>query len=180
MNPAASDAPEYPIRPLAPIKRGALIALAFAGSTMYALFYGWLFPAVLYHRAAVVGIAAGSSWLIFGCVLLGVSGRLPSESPGSRVLNWMDASLIAIAWGMGVKMMGLMLNVYLLAVDSVLFHAAVQIMTLLAADVLMGIVFVHRARELGVSLGRGITLWLMALNLPFALILTFLLMIGGV
>jgi heme/copper-type cytochrome/quinol oxidase subunit 2 len=55
---------------LRPVTRGALTALAFAGSAAYALSFAGAADAQRWTaHAAAIGVAAGISWVVFGVLL---------------------------------------------------------------------------------------------------------------
>ena len=112
---------------------------------------------------------------MFGATLMAVTRGRPS------VWSWMDACLVPIAWGIGVKMVAVAINLGLAQLDFTHrvplggVHAAV----LLTADLVMGTLFVQEARRRGVLAREGVMLWV-ALNGYFALLLFTLIRIGGV
>ena len=145
-------------------RRTLLTAVAFGGSTLYALSFAnvperarWL------PIAAAIGIAAGVSWIVFGLVLLGVTRRRPS------IWHWADVCLRTMAVGMTIKMTTVLAN--LVAPPGAGFHLAV----LLVANLTMAGMFVAQARPLGVSLRAGLGLWFGVLNGVFAVVLAGLL-----
>ena len=145
-------------------RRILLTAVAFGGSTLYALSFAnvperarWL------PVAAAIGIAAGVSWIVFGLVLLGVTGRRPS------VWHWADACLRTMAVGMTIKMTTVLAN--LVAPPAAGFHLAV----LVVANLAMAAMFVAQARLLGVGLRAGLGLWFGVLNGVFVVVLASLL-----
>ncbi|GDY21986.1 hypothetical protein LBMAG56_33330 [Verrucomicrobiota bacterium] len=145
-------------------RRILLTAVAFGGSSIYALSFAhaperarWL------PVAAAIGVAAGVSWIVFGLVLLGVTGRRPS------VWHWADACLRTMAVGMTIKMTTVVAN--LVAPTAAGFHLAV----LVAANLAMAAMFVAQARPLGVSVRAALALWFGVLNGVFAIVLAGLL-----
>ena len=145
-------------------RRFLLTAVAFGGSTLYALSFAnvperarWL------PIAAAIGIAAGVSWIVFGLVLLGVTRRRPS------IWHWADVCLRTMAVGMTIKMTTVLAN--LVAPPTAGFHLAV----LVAANLAMAAMFAGQARPLGVSVRAALALWFGVLNGVFAVVLAGLL-----
>ena len=154
--------------------RVLLCAVAFAGSTVYALSFVPLHVPDATRIATYVGVAAGLSWLLFGATLLAATRGLPS------LLSWMDACLVPIAWGIAIKMLGVFINLvlahldYLGRIPLLPAHAAI----LLTADAVMGTLFCHQANDRGISTPHAILLWL-TLNAYFAVLLFTLIHFGG-
>lgn len=148
-------------------RRLVLAAVAFAGSTAYALSFAVADGGkTLVPLATAIGIAAAISWICFGLVLLMVTRCRPS------VLHWADVCLVAMAYGIGVKTTSMILNL----VTSVpfAFHTGV----LIFANIVMGTIFVFRARVLGLKIFPALLLWFFVLDGLFAAIL-FVLKRGG-
>ncbi len=122
--------------------------------------------------AAAVGISAGLSWLLFGLLLL-IVGR-----GGISLLSWMDGCLTTMSWGVGVKMVGVVVNLSGLGgADRGLW--IVQSMLLVVADIVMGFVFVEQGRLRGVRRVAAISLWIFGLNVFMAILLPVVMRLSG-
>ena len=154
------------------VRRGALIALAFAGTALYVSGIYFLAPS-FFPIALMVGIAAGVSWPIFGFFLLYVG------NPHAGAWEWADDCLDAIRVGIFIKTAAVLATG--LAVSIAMIPQSVttvfQIAALLIADVAMGYRFTNSATARGMSRSVAIVLWLAVLNGVFAQLL--LLMVKG-
>ena len=141
-------------------RRFLFVGVAFTGSTVYALSFTnipqreqWL------SVASAIGIAAGTSWVVFGLTLLWVTRQHPS------VLVWADVCLVTMATGIAVKMITVIAN--WVSPPSAWFHLVV----LLMADLTMAWVFIQHARRLGLRPIRAAVLWVGVLNGFFAIVM---------
>jgi hypothetical protein len=155
----------WPETTLTTAGRLALGAVAVGGTIAYA----WSFTRVasagpLLPLATAVGIAAGVSWLVFGAVLLIVTGARPS------IAGWVDACLHTMAVGMAVLSAATLANVAWPALP-LAWLLAVHGCALLASNIVMAARFVARARALGLPPVAAVTFWMVGLNATFAAIL---------
>jgi hypothetical protein len=157
------------MRDLTPVRRLALGALAFAGSTAYAASFLFITDAAqLVRIASAVGISAGCSWILFGAILL--------RSRGPGAWGWFDICLRTIAVGIGAKSAGMILNILVgaLRLQSAVPVGLCHLLILPAADGAMFLIFARQSRSFGVPAGASAKLWLI-LNALFVAILTILL-----
>lgn len=160
-----------------PITRALLVALAFAGSAVYALSFAATTPAQRWvAQAAAVGVAAGLSWILFGVLLIAVTRGRP------LVVSWMDACLRTMAVGIAVKMAAVLLNVAWWGGVTHLPDArqflVIHLVILACADAAMGARFCAESAARGVSIARAAALWV-ALNFVFGVLLFTFSRIGG-
>src|SRR5437867_1666888 len=93
------------IVPLTILRRVLLVAVAFGGSAIYALSFALAYDSsTVTAMACLVGLAAGTSWIIFGLVLLGTTHCRPT------VLAWADACLVTMGAGIATKSASIVLN----------------------------------------------------------------------
>jgi hypothetical protein len=121
---------------------------AFAGTAVYAASFSLIRESMqLLPVAAAIGIAAGASWIGFGIILLIVTKRRPS------IMDWADACLATMATGNAILLVSVAANATIFLFGSkegqiagtlIPLHAAV----LIAADIIMGSVFIQRAAKL--------------------------------
>ena len=159
---------------LSTIKRLLLGGFAFVGTALYAASFALIRENIhLLPIAAAVGAAAGVSWIVFGITLLIVTKRRPST------MHWADACLVTMATGNLILLVSALANTIIFAFVSkeepvagtlIPLHAAV----LIAADVIMGSIFIRRAVDLGLGRWAAALMWVFALNGFFALILLLL------
>ncbi len=171
MNPAIAPPLSIPMRTL-------LTAVAFVGSTLYALSFWLVYGGdKVTAMAWAVGASAGGSWIIFGLVLLGVTRCRPS------VMAWADACLLTMSAGMATKTLSMALNLGAYLVRSgaevtpvpMPLHYAV----LASANLIMAVVFIRRARRLGLSAPKAAAMWFVVLNGLFVVIIMSLRGSGG-
>lgn len=162
---------------LHPVMRGALIALAFAGSAAYALSFAGAADVQRWTaHAAAVGIAAGISWIVFGVLLITFTSARPS------VISWMDACLLTIAVGMAIKMIAVAMNLVWWWSDAFAPRAAhlavIHLAILFCADAAMCARFCVESAARGVSMRTAAALWI-ALNFVFGVLLFIFWRMGG-
>jgi hypothetical protein len=173
-NSAAPSLSDWPMRV-------ALGVIAVGGTLAYTASFRAV-PRVdwIVGAGACIGLAAGLAWLFFGGVLLLVAGARPSA------LAWADACLRTMATGILVLMPAAVLNVNAESVTSstddggLWFFAGTHLVLLAAANAVMLAKFLREARALGLYGPTALTLWMLALNGSFAVILMFLYWIGAV
>ena len=150
---------------------------AIAGTCIYAASFALIEEgAKLASVATAIGIASGISWPGFGVILLFVTRCRP------RILAWADACLITMIAGIVVLMLSALLNMSAFAIKASEAAGAltmIHIAILIAADLLMALVFIYLARRLGLSRLLAATLWVVALNGIFAGLLFLLSRSGG-
>lgn len=147
------------------LRRLALGSVAAGGTVAYA----WSFTRVanagpLLPLATAVGSAAGVSWLVFGAVLLTVTGARPS------IAGWVDACLHTMAVGMAVLSTATLANLAWPAI-SLTWLLSVHGGALVVSNVVMAARFVARARVLGLPPAAAVTFWMVGLNATFGAIL---------
>ncbi|MCI0486664.1 MAG: hypothetical protein L0229_08700 [Blastocatellia bacterium] len=146
--------------------------VAIAGTVIYAASFALIEEsAKLVPVARAIGIASGVSWPVFGVILLLVTRCRP------RVLAWADACLITMIAGITVLMLSALSNVaafVIKAIESAGASTTIHTAILIAADLLMAVVFVRHARMLGLGRALAVTLWVVALNGIFAALLILL------
>lgn len=154
------------------IRRSDLVFVIVAtlGTVAYSMsFKAAEFDIRVWGIACAIGWAAAISWLGLGCVLAAMS------RPGSSVwgqiplVGWFRICLKTMAIGMVILSCGTVLNLVIFATGPA-FEGSVpaHIGILVASDVVMGILFVNRARTLGLSLLHATSLWILVLNGLFA------------
>ncbi len=160
---AASSAEPYD-SPLSWTTRLALGAIAIVGTIIYAASFALTsYRDSLLPIAIAIGIASAVSWPGFGVSLLMVTRCRPS------VMAWADACLIAQCTGIAVLMISGALNLILYFVrpqpsspiDGIAYLHGTIVM---AADVVMAIGFVRRAKQRGMTGRVALALWVLALN----------------
>jgi hypothetical protein len=157
-----------------PLSWGARILfglIAFVGTVVYAASFGIFEQSEnILQAAKSIGVSSGLSWIGFGAVLLGATRFRPS------ILAWADACLRAQAAGIAVLMASVLVNLMSLAGGSALSPSgtdfkAVHAVILIAADVLMAVLFARRATRLGMRFSLALALWIFVLNGLFILFL---------
>lgn len=158
-----------PQQPLSTAKRLLFGGFAFAGTAVYAVSFSLIRESFqLLPIAAAIGIAAGVSWIGFGIILLIVTRLRPS------IMDWADACLATMATGNAILFVSVAANVIIFLFGSkegpiagtlIPLHAAV----LIAADIIMGSIFIQRSSSLGLGRFTAAALWIFGLNGLFAL-----------
>jgi len=166
------------------LARALLIAVAFAGSAVYAGSYRLIVSASdLTSIAAAIGIAAAIAWVGFGFLLLTVAQMQPRRFATVSVWHWADVCLVSMSIGMAIKFIGVGGNVIASALmgDRVelALIAPMQLALLVFTDVVMGCIFVRLSARLGLPTSKAVMLWVVALNGIFAAALSGLLVYGG-
>lgn len=154
-----------------------LVMVATLGTVAYAISFKVAeFDIRVQGIAYAIGWAAGISWLGLGCVLAAMS-RPRSFIMGRQIplVKWFRICLRTMAVGMAILSCGTALNLVMfttsLAFDGL---AVAHLGILIASDVVMGIIFVSRARTLGLPPLVATSLWVLVLNGLFACALLLL------
>lgn len=147
-----------------------LVMVATVGTVAYAISFKVAeFDIRVQGIACAIGCAAAISWLGLGCVLAMMS-RLGSRAvERTPPMGWFCTCLRTMAVGMAILSCGTVLNLVIYA-TSLTFDglAAAHIGILIASDVVMGVVFVSRAKALGLPRLHAASLWVLVLNGVFA------------
>jgi hypothetical protein len=155
----------------------ALVMVATVGTVAYAMSFKVAeFDIRVQRIAYAIGWAAGISWLGLGCVLAAMS-RTGSFKLGRQIslVNWFRICLRTMAIGMAILSCGTVLNLVMFATSLAFDRLAIaHLGILIASDVVMGIIFVSRARSLGLSPLVATSLWVFVLNGLFACTLLLL------
>lgn len=154
-----------------------LVMVATVGTVAYAMsFKVAVFDIRVQGIAYAIGWAAGISWLGLGCVLAAMS-RPGSFTLGRQIplVKWFRICLTTMAIGMAILSCGTVLNLVMFATSLAFDGLAVAHLGILfASDVVMGIIFVSRARTLGLPPLGATSLWILVLNGLFACTLLLL------
>lgn len=167
-------------RLLAPLSMSARVALgllAFFGTAVYSSSFA-LRPdaAKLVPLATGIGISAGLAWMVLGQAILAIYKRGHAGVRGSVVvMMWFDTCLLAMGVGEVVLVGAAALNFVAWAMGNtwglpLWGHGAMLVL----ADVLMGAMFVGRARGFGIRGWVATALWVGVLNGSFGVFLWML------
>lgn len=162
---------------LAPLSRSARVALcilAFAGTALYSSSFALRPDAVrLVPLATGIGVSAGLAWMVLGQAILALYRRGHGGVRGSVVvMMWFDTCLLAMGVGEVLLVGAAALNFAAWAGGNAWSvplwgHAAI----LVCADVVMGAMFVGRARAFGIRAWVALALWVGVLNGSFGVFL---------
>lgn len=148
--------------------RVLLGGLAIAGTAVLAATFA-VSPQThpLLPTAAMVGTATGVSWVLFGGILL-LTGRRRASME-----SYADLCLVTMGSGMAVLITGAALNVTMvLPLWGAGAFIGAHIVSMVAADIIMGATFTRHSGRLGFTRNQAIALWILGLNGVFALLLT--------
>lgn len=142
------------------ITRTILATVAFGGTAAYAYSFT-LTPEVkdLAHIALKIGVASAVCWPLFGVAVLSISGGW------KRALEWAETCLVTMAWGMAVLSISTVLNLLRVSIP-LEGHGCIIVIS----NLTMAYSFITRAQGMGLGPQASISIWLLALDLPFVLI----------
>jgi hypothetical protein len=141
-------------------KRLGFATIAFAGTAAFA--YSFTLSNTgndIAHIALKVGVASGICWPLLGAAVLAKTGGF------KNALVWADICLVTMTWGMAVLSIDTILNLLHVSIP-----IGIQAAILIFGNMVMGYSFVNMARRENLKPMAAVALWLLALDLPFILI----------